>query len=299
MTRTARIGMATLGAAAAGGVVAASVAALAWQRATERAVARLGGATMDDAPAAFAPAQLAGLPAPVARYLALALVPGQPLIRRARVEHAGTFQSRPGQWSPFTSVEHASVRPPGFVWDARIRLAPALRMPQVRVRDGYARGEGAMRGAVAGLVPVVDQRGTRELAEASLQRWLAEAPWFPTALLPGAAGAGVAWAALDDRSARATVTDHGVTATVDFHFGADGEIVRTTADRYRDDRGTPVRTPWVGHFRDWRRVHGMLVPMEGDVGWVMPDGPQPYWRGRVTRAEYAWRGAGAVPTFPE
>lgn len=294
MTRAARPGRAAIGAVAAGGAavaVAAAVAALAalaWRRATARAVARLDGPAPDDAPTVFVPAQLAGLPAPVARYLALALVPGQPLIRRARVGHAGTFQARPGRWSAFTSVEHASVRPPGFVWDATIRMLPVL---PVRVRDGYARGEGAMRAAVAALVPVVRQRGTREIAESSLQRWLAEAPWFPTALLPGRAGAGVSWAAMDGRTARATIVDHGVTATVDFHFGEGGEIVRTSADRYRDVDGTPVRTPWVGHFHAWRRVDGMLVPMAGDAAWITPEGPLPYWRGRVVRAAYEWRAA--------
>jgi hypothetical protein len=281
MRRWAAIGAALVG---VGVVGAAAVAAgtRRWNRETARAVRRLAlpETASTGAPRTYDPAQLAGLPAPVARYLAFALQPGQPLVRRARVEHTGEFQAGAGRWQPFTSVEHFVVRPPGFVWDAAIRAAPLVA---VRVRDGYWNGEGSMRAAVAALVPVADQRGTPEMAEASLQRYLAEAPWVPTALLPSA---GVRWTAVDDTVARATLVDGDVTASVDFHFGASGEILRVSAVRWRDVRGTPVATPWVARSWDYRRLGGMMVPTAGDVEWRPPEGPMPYWRGRVARAEY-------------
>jgi hypothetical protein len=282
MRRWTRIGAAMVGV----GVVGAAVVAAGtrrWNRETARAVRRLalpGTAPPDDAPRTYDPGQLAGLPAPVARYFAFALQPGQPLVRRARVEHTGEFLAGAGRWQPFTSVEHLVVRPPGFVWDAAIRAAPLVA---VRVRDGYRDGEGSVRAAVAALVPVVDQRGTPEMAEASLQRYLAEAPWVPTALLPGA---GVRWTAVDDTVARATLADGDVTASVDFHFGVGGEILRVSAVRWRDVRGTLVATPWVGRSWDYRRLGGMMVPTAGDVEWRPPEGPVPYWRGRLVRAEY-------------
>src|SRR5207249_11032068 len=84
-----------------------------------------------------------------------------------------------------------STDPPGFVWDAAIRVAPFL---SVRVRDAYIRGAGSMQGRLAAVVTVVDQRDRPELNAGALQRYLAEAVWFPTALLPGQ---GVAWQAVD------------------------------------------------------------------------------------------------------
>lgn len=282
MARWIRVGGGVLGAVAVGGVAAVATAALRWDRATARAVRRLSPSAPDaeTTPAAFSPDQLAGLPAPVARYFAFALTPGQRFVRSARVEHSGQFLIRPGRWRPFTSVEHFAVRPPGFVWDAAIRMAPFVT---TRVRDGYVDGEGAMYGAVAALVPVVDQRGTREMAAASLHRFLAEAPWVPTTLLPTA---GVVWTAIDDSTARATLTDRGTTVSADFSFAPRGEVVRVSAERYRDVGGTLVRTPWVGHFQSYARAQGMMVPMAGDVGWDLPDGRLSYWRGRVTRVEY-------------
>ena len=283
MRRWTKVGAAILGGAAAGTAIAAAVGTRRWNRATARAVARLDAPPRDEAhpPATYDPAQLDGLPAPVVRYLSFALLPGQPLVRRARVEHRGEFLVAPGRWRPFTSVEHFVVRPPGFVWDAAIRSAPLV---VVRVRDGYHRGVGSMRAAVGALVPVTDQRGTPEMAEASLQRYLAEAPWVPTALLPGA---GVVWTAVDDGTARATLTDRGVSASVDFHVGAGGELLRVSALRHRDVDGTPVPTPWVGRSWDYRRLEGMMVPTAGDVEWCPPDGPPvAYWRARLTRVAY-------------
>lgn len=279
-------------ATAAGGVVAGTagtaaavaIGAAYWNGETARVVERLAS----EAPVRYAAAgtrfsltQLDGLPAPVARYFAFALTPGAPLARRATVRHEGEFAITPDAWHPFASVEHFAAGPPGFVWDARIRVAPLVT---VRVRDSYLDGEGAMIARAAAIVPIANERGTQAMAEASLQRYLAEAPWLPTALLPSA---GVAWMALDDSTARATLTDRGVTVSVDFHFGAGGEIVRTSAVRNRDVGGTSVPTLWVGAHHDYRRVHGMMVPREGEVGWVLPDRSWlPYWRGRIVDVEY-------------
>jgi hypothetical protein len=177
-------------------------------------------------------------------------------------------------------VEDFAVRPPGFVWDARIRMAPLLT---ALVRDSYLAGEGVMHGSIAGVVTVVEQRGTPEMAAGSLLRYLAEAAWLPTALLPSA---GVRWEAVDDTTARATLADGAATVSMEVHFGARGEIERITALRHRDVDGAPVLTPWEGRFGEYARVEGMMAPMRGEVGWMLPDGWSPYWRGRTVRAEY-------------
>jgi hypothetical protein len=30
----------------------------------------------------------------------------------------------------------------------------------------------------------------------------------------------------------------------------------------------------------------MRVPLEGEVSWMLPEGPKPYWRGRITVLAY-------------
>jgi hypothetical protein len=153
----------------------------------------------------------------------------------------------------------------------------------MRVRDGYVAGEGAMLGKLAALVPVVDQRGTPEMAAGALSRYVAEAVWFPTALLPGEH---ISWKAIDDSAARVIFTDGAVTVSLDVHFGTRGEITHVSMMRHRDVQGTPVFTPWTGHFRNYARVNGMMIPTAGTAEWLLPGGPQAYWRGRTVEVRY-------------
>ncbi|HSH46677.1 MAG TPA: DUF6544 family protein, partial [Longimicrobiales bacterium] len=74
--------------------------------------------------------------------------------------------------------------------------------------------------------------------------------------------------------------------------------VRVVADRYRDVNGVPVLTPFEGTFGAYGEVDGMLIPLEGEVGWMLPDGRFPYWRGRVAKVEYGYGDDGSVGEIP-
>jgi hypothetical protein len=275
-------GIAAAGAAALG-VIACAIGARRWERRGARAVARLyrlhRSADAIGSPTRLTDAMLEGLPPPVARYFEFALTPGQPLVRSARLEWDGDFRLR--VWRPFHAAQHVTTAPPGFVWDARIRMAPLL---SVRVCDGYLEGEGMMSAVVGGLVGLVDQRGTTGLNAGALSRWAAEAVWFPTALLPGA---GLSWSPVDDSTARASVTDGALTALLDFQFGSNGEIVRITMLREREVGGTFIPTRWEAVLnRGYRRMDSMMVPVGGEAAWLLSEGRQSYWRGRLASAAF-------------
>lgn len=271
-------------AGAALAVVVAGVGGRRWRAATEQLVADLRGAVRAPSPPAYDEARdLEGLPVVVAGYFRRVLTDGQPLVTTARIAQAGDFRQQPseGAWQPFESVQTFSASPPGFVWDARIRMAPGL---DVRVRDAYVGGRGSMYAAVFGTFAVADAAGTPEMAAGSLLRYLAEAVWMPTALLPRM---GVAWAPVDERSARATLADGATRVSLDFRFDGDGDIVSSfTPDRPREAGGTFEPTPWGGRYGAYERHHGMRVPMTGEVAW-WPDGDRfVYWRGRLVRVDY-------------
>jgi hypothetical protein len=147
------------------------------------------------------------------------------------------------------------------------------------VCDAYLHGVGQLSGKALGIVPVVSLRGTPQLASGELARYLVEAAWFPTALLPGA---GVSWAPIDTQRARATVADGATTVSNDFTFDAEGRITRVSTMRERTIEGGSVLTRWSGTLGDYRRVNGMMIPTSGEVAWEMPEGSFPYWRGRIT-----------------
>ena len=280
MRRWVAVGAAIAGGTAAGIAAAVTVAAVLWNRETVRGAARLRARHDAQAPPPFSRDDLAGLPDPVVRYFEFALTPGQAVVRSARFRQTGEFAMRAGAWSPFTAVQYFSGEPPGFLWDARIRMAPMI---SCYVRDSYVAGEGVMDGTLAALVPVLQERGTPVMASGELLRYLAEAVFLPTALLPRG---GIAWAPLGENTARVTLTDRATTVSCDVSFGARGEIVRVSALRARAAGGTLVSTPWVGRFSDYRPVEGMMIPMSGEVEWVLPEGPLPYFRGRMVDARY-------------
>jgi hypothetical protein len=253
-----------------------------WDAGTRELRARLEAARLPVRPARYDARELDGLPPPAQRYFRAVLKDGQPMAT-ASMEQGGTFNmSEAGeQWKPFTSTQRVVTRRPGFDWDGRISMLPGL---PVRVHDAYVAGEGILHATLLGLVTLADLRGTREMAQGELMRYLAEAPWYPTALLPSQ---GVRWEAVDERSARATLADGEIAATLLFRFDEAGLVATVRAEaRGRTVRGTVVPTPWEGRWRNYAERGGMKVPLEGEVAWILPSGAKPYWRGRLTQASY-------------
>jgi hypothetical protein len=226
-------------------------------------------------------ARISHLPAPVRQYFCGVLRSRRPMVAGARVEHAGEFRMTEARWFPFSSTEFFTTQPPGFRWDAQIRIFCGL---QAHVLDNYAAGVGSMSAKLLNCVPVMNVSGSPELAAGALQRYLAEAVWFPTALLPSN---GVQWDAISHFKACATLTHRQTTASLEFQFNAFGEITSAfTQSRYRYVKGMWQPTPWKCHYSNYADRSGMRIPLAGEVEWQLPDSPLPYWRGRITDVAY-------------
>jgi hypothetical protein len=223
---------------------------------------------------------LEGLPAPVARYFRFALKDGQPLIRVAEIRHKGEFNLGE-KWIPFESTEHFSANPPSFIWDADMTMASLI---SVRVRDAYFQKKGSMLGKIFGLYPMVDSKDDEKLDAGALQRYLAESGWQPTALLPGE---NLTWTPIDENRALATLNDGSTTVSLEFTFNENGEIAKVfTPARFKEVNGEYKLSPWECRVWNYKEIDGMMIPMEGEVGWIMPEGYQSYWKGRVVDAQY-------------
>ena len=118
-----------------------------------------------------------------------------------------------------------------------VRLHPGDRAARAQLRLGCA---GALRpaGPAAGARCAARGRaGSRvdlwsaiklgadadrpELNQGALQRYLAEAVWYPTALFPSEH---LSWTPIDERKALATLTSHGTSVSLEFHFNREGEV---------------------------------------------------------------------------
>ena len=254
-----------------------------WAAETRHIRARLEASRANSPRGPFEPDELEGLPPPVRRYIGKALIPGQPVVSAVTMRHAGMFNTSPEgeSWRRVASSQRVVTRRPGFDWDARITMLPGVTM---RVHDAYVNGEGILHAALFGMLDVANQHDTAGLALGELMRFLAEAAWYPTALLPRE---GVRWLAVDDRTANARLTDGTLSVMLRFQFTADDVIASVRADaRSRATRGGTIIAPWEGVWSDWERRDGMLVPTAGEVAWILPEGRLPYWRGRVKDIQY-------------
>jgi hypothetical protein len=254
-----------------------------WRSATNEMHAKLEAARLPIGVKTFDPNELIGLPAPVQKYFRTVLKAGQPMVAAVSVEHSGTFNmSETGeQWKPFSSTQRVIIQRPGFDWEARIAMMPGVA---ARVHDAYISGEGLLHASLFGLVSIVNLRGTQEIAQGELMRFFAEAAWYPTALLPSQ---GVRWEAVNDTSSKAMLEDGKITVTMLVRFNEDGLIESGRAEtRGRTVAGAVIPTPWEGRWSHYELRDGMLIPLEGEVAWMLPEGPKPYWRGRIINLNY-------------
>jgi hypothetical protein len=247
-----------------------------WQLSTDRLRAKLTDGRQTMNPKTYDPKELEGLPDPVQRYFQAVLKDGQPIVSAANLSQQGLFNmsETKAKWSPFTATQFVTTQRPGFDWDARIQMAPGV---SAFVHDAYILGSGSLHVSLLGLFTVADVRDTPQAAQGELLRFFAEMPWYPTALLPSQ---GVRWEAIDNTSAHAAVTDGATTISLVFRFNADGTIETMRAEaRYRDKLTT---MPWSGRFWNYSTRDGMLIPLQGEVGWEYPDGLRLYYKGKVT-----------------
>lgn len=270
-----------LGLVGTGGALGLWLGAARWNRQTLGMIEQLKAAALASEPHTVSFNGFDALPAPVARYFRATLKEGQPFIRTARIQQQGEFWLK-SEWIPFTAQQYFSATPPGMIWDADMQMNALLN---VRVRDAYVGGQGFMQGKLLALIPVMNEQGNAELKAGAMQRYLAEAVWLPTALLPSE---NLQWSAIDDERALATLTDAGLTVSLEFRFNDNGEIISvyTPGRYYREDDGRYVLKPWAGYHRAYAERSGMRIPIEGEVEWQLPNGRLPYCKLNIVGIEY-------------
>jgi hypothetical protein len=251
-----------------------------WKLDTDRLRTKLINGRRTIEPEIYNPTEIEDLPAPVQRFFKTVIQDGQAIVAAVELSQQGQFNmsETESKWSPFTATQLVTTQRLGFDWDARIQMAPGVN---AFVHDTYLLGEGSLHASLLGLFTVANRHGAPEDNQGELLRFFAETTWYPTALLPSQ---GVRWEAIDHTSARATLTDGTTTVSLVFQFNAEGAIETMRAEaRYRDKL---TAMPWSGRFWDYSTRNGMLIPLQGEVGWEYPDGIRLYYKGQITEINY-------------
>ena len=229
-------------------------------------------------------AVLAGLPAPVIRYLKQVLQDGQPLIRLARVRQTGKLRtgSQSARWLSFEADQVVAPLTVGFIWDAKVTIVGPLHL---RVLDAYVMGRGFGRVSIQSALTVASDSGAAELNSGALHRYLAEAVWYPTALLPTSA---LRWSPIDEHKALATLSQAGQTVALEFWFNegrpSERRLQSCSVEESRvastgRPRGRDTSTIIARRMACW-------VPARGEVGWYVGGQWERVWAGEMLDSSY-------------
>jgi len=220
-----------------------------------------------------------GLPLPVRRWLEASGAAGHSHISDIRLSQAGEMKTEPGgDWSKTEARQVFNADIPAFVWSVDMEMMPGVT---VSGRDLFLDGKGHMLIKLYSLIPVVDEKGDK-IDSGTLQRFLSEIVWFPTAALNNY----ITWHAVDSTSARATMSWKGLAESVTFHFSENRDVAYVTANRYMGGGEDAERRPWKVTVLKTDEVEGLRIPTDLEVSWELESGPFTWYRFKVTDVEF-------------
>lgn len=219
------------------------------------------------------------LPESVQRWLRHAQIIGKEEMKAVRLKQKGFIRTKEDQkWMPFEAEQYFTADEPGFIWKAKIKIAPLLF---IAGRDKYYEGKGNMVIKPLSLMTVVNAKG-KEMDQGTLLRYLGETVWFPTAALSNY----IKWKDIDSNSARATMSYGEITASAVFKFNEKGEVINFVCERYMTVNDQYTLETYSVPLKDYKEFNGIRIPTKVEAVWNLKTGDFSYFRGEIIGIEY-------------
>ncbi len=147
--------------------------------------------------------------------------------------------------------------------------------------DSFENCEGSMRGKLAKVIPLFNQRGEK-MDRACLATWLSECLMVPNAALQDF----VKWEPIDDTHVGAVISWEGISAEGIFTFADTGELMSfSTGDRVNIDmEGKETKADWSALFIDYYSDNGILKPKTIQAVWHYQSGDNIYFNRNCSTA---------------
>ena len=232
-------------------------------------------------PVEYTMADVQGVPEPVQRYFNFTFNKGTISISSVELSAEGDFR-RPltDTFNETSANQTIAIGTPALMFSANTPLIPGI---WARAYDYYAEGQMEMKAKVLSVLTVVDEKESEELNQISLRRWLLESALYPASLLPGGP---VSWEAIDNHTAKATVSSGGTSASMVAVFDSTGRMTEMYAEEDGD-----LNTPYHGSGEhvsrfDYKPVQGMMIPHSFVISRMAEGVKHPFWRGNITQITY-------------
>lgn len=249
----------------------------------QNAVASLAGNNkLPGGSEAFKEEDLKGLPSAVQKYIENCGYIGTPKMSYLKMEYRDVdfSQGRNGATLTIDYTQYNFVNEP-----CRVALIDS-RMFGVPFEgyDYYENGSGGMKGVIAKVITLFDQRG-QDMDKACLATFLAESLFVPSVLLQDY----ITFDEIGDFEVRATITYGGQTASGIFTFNEQYEMISfTTNDRAATGTdGSVEYIPWTALCGEYRlSENGIKHPTKFQAVWNYSDGDFTYFDGAISEVSY-------------
>ncbi len=204
------------------------------------------------------------LPSPVKRWIENSGIIDNEKIHTVHLKQRGLMKLQPDQqlWTDAEAEQIFTVDKPGFMWRVRTTM---VGVPVIG-RDLFSNGKGSMEIRLAGTIPVVKVSNHKKINESTIQRYLGEIVWFPSAALSPY----IQWEPVNEHSAKATMSYEGTTGSAVFHFNDQGDLEKFVAPRYKDINDE-APTDWVATVKETQSINGIRIPTRLEAAWLMKE----------------------------
>ncbi|MDD2279797.1 MAG: hypothetical protein PHD06_08540 [Bacteroidales bacterium] len=220
------------------------------------------------------------LPQVVQKWLSNSGIIGKENIKTVFIEQDLKMLMKPEQkeWCQAKAKQYFTTSSPAFNWRVYLKMFSLMSLVG---RDKFELGKGEMTIKLFSLIPLVKVRNNKEINKATLQRYLAEIVWFPSAALSPY----ITWYPIDNNSAKATLQFNGTKGSGVFHFDENGTFKKFVAMRYKDVKDIEP-TKWTVTATKTEMRNGITIPVEAKLDWEI-DGDDWTWLNlRITNIAY-------------
>ena len=223
---------------------------------------------------------LEGLPSIIQKWLINSGVIGKRPISNVYLTQELLLKLNPKQenWNNGKSEQYFTIQPPAFNWNINTEMNSIL---SVTGRDKFQDGKGEMTIKLLSLIPVANAKNDEKVNQATLQRYLAEIVWFPTASLSQY----IKWDAIDEHFAKATMEYKGTKGSGEFHFDENGNFKKFVTQRYQNANDTEP-TEWTVTATKTEELNGIKIPVECEASWGLKGGTWTWLKLKITDIQY-------------
>jgi len=197
-----------------------------------------------------------------------------------RLKQKGEMKTKPnGNWMSFSAEQYFNILDPSFVWITKVDALPFIYMDG---RDKLQNGRGEMLIKLLSWFPVVEEGNNEKVNSGSMQRYLAEMCWFPSA----ATEKHFFWESTAQNSAKATMKVNDKTVSGIFTFSENGEFLSFETQRYFGADANAKLETWFIEAVDYKIFDGIKIPNKCKVSWKLEDGDFNWLNLEITDLEY-------------